>query len=101
MEVVELIKKGVIIFSLISFLFLTSLPVGAEDINVESQVLVVSENKLVELSAQQKFDDLIVIMKELVKAELKEDEEVEIAEITITDFELVPGQGFKIYYQLD
>ena len=98
---VELIKKRVIIFSLIAFLFLTSLPVGAEEINVKSQVLVVSENKLVELSAQQKFDDLIVIMKELVKAELKEDKELKIAEITITDFELVPEQGFKIYYQLD
>ena len=72
----------------------------AKEVEVENEVIVVAENKLVEIAAQKKFDDLIMIMKELVKQKLAQ-QELEIKNITILDFELLPQQGFEINYSLN
>ena len=91
-------KEGTALILVITFLLLSVQIVDAQEIEVESRVLNVSENELVELSAQQKFDDLIIIMKELVKQNIKE--KVKLKEILINDFNLLPEQGYKINYQL-
>ena len=70
------------------------------EIEVESEVLFVAENELVELSAQKKFDDLLMIMKELVKQEVESESEIKLEAIKISNFKLVPQQGFEIYYNL-
>ena len=73
----------------------------AQTIEVENKVIMVAENELVELSAQKKFDGLIMIMQELVKQKIESNEEIEIEEINIVNFELIPQEGFKIHYNLD
>jgi len=72
----------------------------AKPVEVESEVLVVAEDELVELTAQEKFTDLMVIMKELVQQKIESGEELERDDIIIDDFELEPEQGFKIYYYI-
>ena len=94
-------KKVTAVLLLIAFLCLQVTTAFAKTIEVESQVLVIEENELIELSAQKKFNDLIVIIKELVRQKIDSDEEVKLDQITIVNFKLVPEQGFKIYYYLN
>ncbi|MGM0502828.1 MAG: hypothetical protein ACQERJ_09880 [Bacillota bacterium] len=94
-------KKIAGVMLVITILCLQVTTVFANPIEVESQVLVVAEDKLVELSAQKKFNNLMVLMKELVRQERDDKELVKLEEITIVNFELVPEQGFKIYYTLN
>ena len=92
-------KKVVAIILLMGLVFLQAPLAIAQTIEVENKVIMVAEDELVELSAQKKFDGLIMIMQELVKQKIGSDEEIE--EINIVNFELIPQEGFKIYYNLD
>ena len=94
-------KKVVAIILLMGLVFLQAPLAIAQTIEVENKVIMVAENELVELSAQKKFDGLIMIMQELVKQKIESNEEIEIEEINIVNFELIPQEGFKIYYNLD
>ncbi|MBM7556953.1 hypothetical protein [Halanaerobacter jeridensis] len=92
-------KRILSLLLVLSFLISSIAIVEAKEIEVEDQVLLVAEDELVELSAQKKFEDLIMIMKELVQA--KAESKVELEEIKISNFELLPQERFKIYYNLD
>ena len=94
------IKQITTVVLILSFLLLTGEIAFAEKIEVENEVILVAENRLVELSAQKKFNDLVMIMKEMVKRELKDKEDIKLEQVTISNFELIPEQGFKIYYNL-
>ena len=85
----------------LSFLLLLGSTADAEEISVESKMILVAEDELVELSARKKFDGLVMIMKELVREKIEDENEISLEEITISNFELVPQNGFKIYYYLD
>ena len=94
------IKQITTVVLILSFLLLTGEIAFAEKIEVENEVILVAENRLVELSAQKKFNDLVMIMKEMVKRELKDKEDIKLEQVTISNFDLIPEQGFKIYYNL-
>lgn len=92
-------KQNTTLLLVVIFLLLSVQVVDAQEITVESKVLMITEDELVELSAQKKFDNLVMIMKELVKINSKE--ELKITEIIINDFNLIPKQGYKINYIIE
>ena len=94
-------KQGLVFILVLSVLMLVVPNTEAREIEVETKVIIVAEDKLVELSAQKKFDDLIMIMKELVKQEVKNNKEIKVEEVEIINFELIPKEGFKIYYNFN
>ena len=94
-------KKVVAIILLMGLVFLQAPLAIAQTIEVENKVIMVAETALVELSAQKKFDGLIMIMQELVKQKIESNQEIEIEENNIVKFELMPQEGFKIHYNLD
>jgi len=93
-------KKITTVMLLVGFLCLQVTAAVAKPVEVENEVLVVAEDELVELTAQEKFTDLMVIMKELVQQKIESGEELKRDDIIIDDFELEPEQGFKIYYYI-
>ena len=94
-------NKLVVLCLVISILALQTPLVMGATIEATSEVLVVDEEELVEITTQQKFNDITKIMQKLVQQNISTEEEVELEEIEIINFAYSEQNKIKIYYTLD
>ena len=94
--------KKLIILLAVAVVLLQAPAVSAQVMKAEGEVIVVNEEQLIELAGQEKFGDLMGVLKKLVQknlpAEGAEEQAVFTGQITILDFKYLPAGKLKIYY---
>ena len=92
--------KRLIVFLLIGIVFCSGQLVNAKLVEVDSKVVVVSQDELAEFASQEKFEDIDLMMKKLVQDKVStEVNEIKLEEIKIIKFEYEADGRIKIYYQ--
>ncbi len=93
-------KKSIII-SLVLLILVMQAPFAlAETIKLDSEVLQIKQEELLELASEEKFEDLTEVMEKLVQNSLSKLEKVTLEEINIIDFEYQQNNALNIYYQI-
>ncbi len=73
--------------------------VSAQVVEVDSEVVVISQDELAGLASQEKFEDIDLMMKKLVQDKVStEVKEIKLEEIKIIKFEYEADGKIEIYY---
>ena len=97
--------KKIIILLVAVVIFLQAPAASAQVMKAEGEVIVVEEEQLIELAGQEKFADLMGVLKKLVQNNLpaagEEEQVASTAQITILDFKYLPEGKLEIHYGLE